>query len=182
MNPPWRRLTQMNKRLKRARLDLGLSVMQVSQRASIAYGLLLAYERGLSPLGTRGTWRVSARTLADFYGYGLDYLWPGCAPTAGEIATAIETAPDLEDVYLRAERRMAVREALARINPRKRELLTRRFSDDPETRPSIGIALGVSRTRVEQLERVALYDLRNALLLKIHGRSERWYMHADMFI
>lgn len=58
-----------------------------------------------------------------------------------------------------------VREVLAGLHPREREILARRFGlDGPEeTLEEIGRAVGLSRARVGQLERRALGKLRRAL-------------------
>ena len=51
-------------------------------------------------------------------------------------------------------------EAYARLEPREREILDRRFGEDSETLRDIGATYGVSRERIRQIEAAALRKLR----------------------
>ena len=59
--------------------------------------------------------------------------------------------------------RVELAEALARLNPRMRHVLARRFGLDgetPQTLEEVGAGLGITRERVRQLESRALRELR----------------------
>jgi RNA polymerase sigma factor (sigma-70 family) len=55
-------------------------------------------------------------------------------------------------------------EAMTRLNPRMRLVITRRFGLDgqpPRTLEQVGVELGITRERVRQLEARALRELRS---------------------
>jgi RNA polymerase primary sigma factor len=60
-------------------------------------------------------------------------------------------------------RRTELAEALLRLNPRMRRVLSLRFGldgDPPQTLEEVGAGLGITRERVRQLESRALRELR----------------------
>lgn len=57
---------------------------------------------------------------------------------------------------------VALREALAKLDPREQEVITRRFFKD-ETQSSIAQDLGVSQVQVSRIEKAALLKLRGAM-------------------
>jgi RNA polymerase primary sigma factor len=65
--------------------------------------------------------------------------------------------------------------ALARLNPRMRYVLERRFGigGDPKTLEEVGATLGITRERVRQLETRALRELR------MFAPGLEWYLGAD---
>jgi RNA polymerase nonessential primary-like sigma factor len=74
-----------------------------------------------------------------------------------------ENSDGPEDVTTEGLRATELEEALARLEPRLRELLERRFGlagHSAQTLDEIGKSLGVTRERVRQLETRALRELR----------------------
>jgi RNA polymerase sigma factor (sigma-70 family) len=73
-----------------------------------------------------------------------------------------------------------LREVLAELAPREREVLVRRFGlEGPEeSLAAVGDALGLSRARVAQIERRSLGRLRRALLRRRVGGSSAPYLSA----
>ena len=93
----------------------------------------------------------------------------------GEVFRALgpedDFASPLEDVHSERPdettshklRRKELAEALLRLNPRMRRVLSLRFGlngEPPQTLEEVGIGLGITRERVRQLESRALRELR----------------------
>jgi RNA polymerase primary sigma factor len=71
--------------------------------------------------------------------------------------------PDTDEAILRESFEETLREALARLSEKERQILSLRFGlgdDNPLTLREIGGALGISRERVRQIENQALAKLR----------------------
>lgn len=71
--------------------------------------------------------------------------------------------PDTDEAILRESFEETVREALAQLSEKERQILSLRFGlgdDNPQTLREIGGALGISRERVRQIENQALAKLR----------------------
>jgi RNA polymerase primary sigma factor len=86
-----------------------------------------------------------------------------------KLADSRESSP--EDFFLRREGKTLLREAVAELNERERNIITYRFglSDDPPlTLTEIGDQLGLSRERVRQLEQDIKKRLRR-LLIRRHA-------------
>ena len=81
-------------------------------------------------------------------------LPPGCVPAA-------PMAPDAR--YVAVERRERLRQAMSRLQPRDRRLLSLYYFQDA-TMKQIGQALGVNESRISQLHARALTRLKDALL------------------
>jgi RNA polymerase sigma factor for flagellar operon FliA len=82
------------------------------------------------------------------------HLPPGCVPGA---------TPLPDERYVVVERRARLREAMARLQPRDRKLLSLYYFNDA-TMKQIGQALGVNESRISQLHARALTRLKDALL------------------
>jgi len=75
-----------------------------------------------------------------------------------------ENADLPEDTTAEAMRSKELAKALAKLNPRMRLVISRRFGLDgqtPQTLEQVGSELGITRERVRQLESRALRDLRS---------------------
>lgn len=83
-------------------------------------------------------------------------LRPDEGPTPEEQASADE---------MRARRRAILDRAMVGLSDAQRDVLRRRFADDHETLERIGDIRGVSRERIRQIEREALWKLGRALKL-----------------
>jgi RNA polymerase primary sigma factor len=88
-----------------------------------------------------------------------------------------DTKSDRPDtVTAEALRSVELAEALARLNPRMKRVLTLRFGLDgssPQTLEEVGSGLGITRERVRQLEARALRELRSAAPdLQLYLQSE----------
>ena len=81
-------------------------------------------------------------------------LPPGCVPTA---------PPSPDERYVSVERRTRLRDAMARLQPRDRRLLSLYYFQDA-TMKQIGQALGVNESRISQLHARALTRLKDSLL------------------
>lgn len=81
-------------------------------------------------------------------------LPPGCVPTA---------TPLPDERYALVERRERLRQAMAKLQPRDRRLLSLYYFQDA-TMKSIGQALGVNESRISQLHARALTRLKDALV------------------
>ena len=71
--------------------------------------------------------------------------------------------PDTDEAILRESFEETLREALAQLSEKERQILSLRFGlgdDNPRTLREIGGALGISRERVRQIENQALAKLR----------------------
>ena len=71
--------------------------------------------------------------------------------------------PDTDEEILRQSFEDTLREALAKLSEKERQILSMRFGlgdDNPRTLREIGDALGISRERVRQIENQALTKLR----------------------
>ena len=71
--------------------------------------------------------------------------------------------PDTDEEILRQSFEETLREALAKLSEKERQILSMRFGlgdDNPRTLREIGDALGISRERVRQIENQALAKLR----------------------
>ena len=71
--------------------------------------------------------------------------------------------PDTDEEILRQSFEQTLREALAKLSEKERQILSMRFGledDDPRTLREIGEALGISRERVRQIENQSLSKLR----------------------
>jgi RNA polymerase primary sigma factor len=83
-------------------------------------------------------------------------------------------APD--EMSAQKSRSVELADALARLNPRMRRVLTLRFGLDggrPQTLEEVGVGLGITRERVRQLESRALRELRIAAPdLELYLRTE----------
>lgn len=81
-------------------------------------------------------------------------LPPGCVPSA---------PPSPDERYASVERRERLREAMRRLQPRDRRLLSLYYFQDA-TMKQIGQALGVNESRISQLHARALTRLKDSLL------------------
>ena len=88
-------------------------------------------------------------------------LPPGCVPSA-------PPSPDAR--YVTVERRQRLREAMSRLQPRDRRLLSLYYFQDA-TMKQIGTALGVNESRISQLHARALTRLKDALLACGYGEG-----------
>jgi RNA polymerase primary sigma factor len=83
-------------------------------------------------------------------------------------------APD--EMSAQKSRSAELAQALARLNPRMRRVLTLRFGlegEPPQTLEEVGAGLGITRERVRQLESRALRELRTAAPdLELYLRAE----------
>ena len=82
-----------------------------------------------------------------------------------------EDSADAFDFVQSSETSQIVRAALSVLNPRERFIITRRFGlkgrPEGETLNSIGDAMGCTKERVRQIERVALERLRSRIGTKV---------------
>ena len=160
------------------RSELGLSAAALCERVAISQSAYSALETMREkPIGPKG-WRLIARKLADFYFVEPDELFPPvvCAVEKavalrkmdGEDIAALcmgkPSAPSLEQT----ERVVAVHDALSSLRPRERDILARRFGigRDEQTMQEIAAELGVSRSRVMQIEANALRHMRQPSVSK----------------
>jgi RNA polymerase sigma factor for flagellar operon FliA len=90
-------------------------------------------------------------------------LPPGCVPSA---------PPSPDDRYVSVERRERLREAMRRLQPRDRRLLSLYYFQDA-TMKQIGQALGVNESRISQLHARALTRLKDSLLACGYTESTR---------
>jgi RNA polymerase primary sigma factor len=84
--------------------------------------------------------------------------------------------PDADEQILRESFEEALREALAELSTKERQILSMRFGladDRPRTLREIGDALGISRERVRQIENQALAKLRRSA----KGRALAGYLN-----
>jgi RNA polymerase sigma-32 factor len=86
----------------------------------------------------------------------------------------IDPAPDPETLLSETEDRNRVRialdDALARLNPRERHIVSARFlAEQPKTLEELAATFGVSRERVRQIEVRALQKMRGALGARLDG-------------
>lgn len=89
-----------------------------------------------------------------------------------------EDSADAFDFVQSSETSQIVRAALSVLNPRERFIITRRFGlrgrPEGETLNSIGDAMGCTKERVRQIERVALERLRSRIGIKVkHTVTEK---------
>ena len=83
--------------------------------------------------------------------------------------TLVDDSPDQEAIVINADelgrRRRLMRQAMKKLNPRERRILSeRRLKDDPVTLEVLSQEYGVSRERVRQIEVRAFEKLQKAML------------------
>lgn len=82
-----------------------------------------------------------------------------------------DDSPIADEAVAHEEAKEMVREALAGLPRRQRDVLLRRFGEDEETLQSLSQDLGVSRERVRQIQGQALDDLRCAVVRRRRGSA-----------
>lgn len=158
------------------------SIPRFAAAFGISYlGLLDLISMKMSPLDSRGRWRLSARQVADALRCLPEDLFNEqqiTSPLASNRRDIELTAAQLCDMLpqehnpyedaLSEQRRKQIAIVLDRLTPRQKKVLMWRFGlgdDEPLTCTEIGKRLNVSKGRANQIERLAIAKLRRWSLL-----------------
>ena len=164
-----------NNRIISFREDLQLSPREMAEAIGVAYGTYLNYE-GLkvTPLsyGRKGgpCIRKTAQAIADFHGVGVDELWPDemallenhAATTFFEINLADAKALGAASMESRELKRV-ISQALRALTPRQERVIRATLMED-KSLVEMGEEMGVTRTRINQIQRAGLRKLRHPSL------------------
>ena len=172
-----------NNLLIKAREALGFtSAASAAKALELPYPAIVQYEAlSKSPWGKKG-WNPSAVVIANAYKVLPEMLWPNeiDAVKKTKVSMEIDTpaafleAPRTpEERLLEADRVDTIQRALELLPTRDRQILSARFGFDGKEMllSEIGEALGVCRSRAQQLEERAKDRLRR--LLKSNGEPVR---------
>ncbi|MFA5186846.1 MAG: sigma factor-like helix-turn-helix DNA-binding protein [Patescibacteria group bacterium] len=162
-----------NNRLIRAREELGLSARDAAEKIGVEYGHLLRLEAlKKSPYDSRTQELTpTAKKILDFHGLSEDYVWPK------EIARGIkQNYAKFFEMSLDDARQLAGPERieldgfmgvlLEVLNCQERFVIGKIFVEEEEKK-QIAKLMGVSGTRVGQIERRAILKLRKAASFQI---------------
>lgn len=148
-----------NNRLIKAREELGLGCRQAAEQMGISYGLLIGYESlKHEPWSARGGWKDSARTISEWYGFGLDYLWPEVIKKVQATTTTLmldepQVQISLEDaVETHKQLPAATQKVLKTLRPRERYVIEQRLGlkdkhGEGKTLEEVAVLLGKRRAR-----------------------------------
>ncbi len=163
----------------------GLSLMEVQRRMGV-YGLhALVAMKNWPGSKTRGhggwtnlAWKI-ADALRDDPAYLFDRELYGRTPVTitfeadrqALVAAGVLSLPPAPDEIVEVlEREQVVQQALERLSARQRRVLAMRFGfsgEEPMTSRQTADVLGVSRSRVHQIEAVALRKLRSSSVVAV---------------
>ena len=169
-----------NARLVSAREELGLSPREMAKQVGCSYQFYLNYEASaVSPVTRSGEVKSSAKNIAEYHGVSVFHFWPDIfgyleASIDGYRATANEVECLLGDYTKRAmlpsdellesvDNKKHLDKLFAVLNPREKEAVIARFglgNDSEKTPKEVGVILGVTGGRVEQIVRKAIYRMR----------------------
>ena len=179
-------MTLRNNLLKSRREALGLSRSALAKLIGVGisdYGRLEALKQRPTRMPTERhpelRWLAIAQRIANFYNVLPENLWPDeilevqkveavktfdlddLHPLLSDHQALMLESP--EDILIQREFELDVSRALEKIKPREREVLRGRFGFDSEerTQADIGKDYGVQRTRINQIEALALRKLRH---------------------
>lgn len=169
-----------NNRLIKAREILGyFSTRIAADTIGIAYPTLLDFEAfRRSPWGKYG-WKPIAIKIAEAYAYHPEELWPDVIAQVCETKAFIEVGSDSialsnsspEEIVGLCEVHNRIRQVLILLSPREEKVLLERcgLNDDGDGRTIVDIAedLGVTTSRVRQIEQHALRTLRQQKMRKM---------------
>lgn len=176
MTPPFRVEARIkNNRLIKARVEAGYATIASAARAiGISNTTLCGFETlRESPRDAKGDWTVQAKRIASFYGFGPSYLWPAVLDGVKKPVVSLEVsecqvagilsanAPRSPLALLASkDADQALSVAMGTLQPRERDVLMRRMGDAPPTYDQIAGEMGLSRTRIQQMEWGAIRKLR----------------------
>jgi RNA polymerase sigma factor (sigma-70 family) len=169
-----------NNHLVAFREALGWSAPEMARQVGLEYNIYIRYEcLHRSPVSRYGGWKESALRLAQYVGLSPAELWPDVIQKVvkskvqlkmtGEQALALagmepKALPSPEECAIASECRTMLHTVLEELSPRERVVIKKRFginsNEETQTLEEVGDELGISRARVRQVERRALYKLR----------------------
>lgn len=178
-----------NNLLIQRREELGKSPREFAEAAGVSYGIYLRLEAmTYPPIDENGEWKRVALAIAECHGIPPEEIWPpeilGVTTVAAERSIdattlrallgdgrAHQLAPD--EKVARDELRIGMTRALLNMSERESAVLVARFVEG-KTHDEIATDLGVSRSRVQQIESDARRRMAHPSLgLDAHAAAER---------
>ena len=182
------RVKVYNNQLRQRRLELGLTGTKLAKEIGVSVQLYCALERlKTSPLTSKGEWTAAAKKLSAYHCVSADELFPDAvqAIQGPVVVERTVSASDLEglafgcghanildmlpsEIVEISEVYGALDKALRSLSAREEIILRQRFGigadgggGEEMSLAEIGTGLGLTRTRIRQIEATALRKLRH---------------------